>query len=44
MLVAALAVVIGKVVVKKVPLHLVHRIAGVVFAVFAVLAAIAAIR
>ncbi|HEV7205977.1 MAG TPA: TMEM165/GDT1 family protein [Jatrophihabitans sp.] len=43
-LVAALAVVIGKVVVKKVPLHLVHRIAGVVFAVFAVLAAVTAMR
>ena len=37
--VAALAVVAGKVVVKQVPLHLVHRVAGALFAVFAVLAA-----
>ncbi|HEU5267145.1 MAG TPA: TMEM165/GDT1 family protein [Jatrophihabitans sp.] len=43
-LVAALAVVAGKFVVRKVPLHLVHRVAGVVFAGFAVLAAVAAIR
>jgi putative Ca2+/H+ antiporter (TMEM165/GDT1 family) len=42
--VAALAVVAGKLVVRKVPLHLVHRIAGVLFAGFAVFAAIAAIR
>jgi putative Ca2+/H+ antiporter (TMEM165/GDT1 family) len=42
--VAALAVVAGKFVVRKVPLHLVHRVAGVVFAGFAVLAAVAAIR
>ena len=42
--VAALAVVAGKLVVKRVPLHLVHRVAGVLFAVFAVLAAVAAIR
>jgi putative Ca2+/H+ antiporter (TMEM165/GDT1 family) len=42
--VAALAVVAGKLVVKRVPLHLVHRIAGVLFAVFAVLAIVAAIR
>lgn len=40
--VAALAVVAGRVVVARVPLHLVHRIAGVVFAIFAVIAAIAA--
>ncbi|WP_375477945.1 TMEM165/GDT1 family protein [uncultured Jatrophihabitans sp.] len=43
-LVAALAVVAGSVIVRRVPLHLVHRIAGAVFAVFAVLAAVAAIR
>ena len=42
--VAALAAVAGKVVVRKVPLHLVHRVAGGLFAAFAVLAAIAAIR
>ncbi len=42
--VAALAVVAGKLVVKKVPLHLIHRIAGALFTVFAVLAAVAAIR
>lgn len=40
--VAAVAVVAGKVIVKKVPLHLVHRVAGGVFAVFAALAALAA--
>jgi putative Ca2+/H+ antiporter (TMEM165/GDT1 family) len=42
--VAAVAVVAGKLVVRKVPLHLVHRIAGVLFAVFAVLAGVAAAR
>jgi putative Ca2+/H+ antiporter (TMEM165/GDT1 family) len=41
-LIAALAVVAGRVVVRRVPLHLVHRIAGGVFAAFAVLAAVAA--
>jgi putative Ca2+/H+ antiporter (TMEM165/GDT1 family) len=41
--VAALAIVAGKVVVKRVPLHLVHRVAGVLFAVFAVVAATAAL-
>jgi putative Ca2+/H+ antiporter (TMEM165/GDT1 family) len=40
--VAALAVVAGKAVVRRVPLHLVHRVAGGVFAVFAVIAAISA--
>lgn len=40
--IAALAVVAGKLVVRRVPLHLVHRGAGVLFAVFAVLAAVAA--
>ena len=39
--VAALAVVAGELVVERVPLRLVHRVAGVLFAVFAVLAAIA---
>lgn len=40
--VAAIAVVAGKAVVRRVPLHLVHRVAGVVFGVFAVIAAISA--
>ncbi len=42
--VAALAVLVGKVILRRVPLQLVHRIAAVMFAVFAVLAAAAAIR
>jgi Ca2+/H+ antiporter, TMEM165/GDT1 family len=42
-LVAALAVVVGRVVLQRVPLHLVHRIAGGLFAAFAALAAGAAI-
>jgi putative Ca2+/H+ antiporter (TMEM165/GDT1 family) len=42
--VAALAVVAGKVIVARVPLRLVHRIAGALFTVFAVAAAVAAIR
>lgn len=42
--VAVLATLIGKLVVRRVPLHLVHRAAGVLFAVFAVIAAVAAIR
>jgi Ca2+/H+ antiporter, TMEM165/GDT1 family len=42
--VATVAVVAGRIVVRRVPLHLVHRIAGALFTVFAVLAAIAAIR
>ena len=41
--VAALAVVVGKLIVRRVPLHLVHRVAGALFAIFAVVAAIAAI-
>jgi putative Ca2+/H+ antiporter (TMEM165/GDT1 family) len=41
-LIAVLAVVAGRLVVRRVPLHLVHRVAGVVFAAFAVLAAVAA--
>lgn len=41
-LVAAIAVVAGKTVVRRVPLHLVHRVAGLVFAVFALIAAIGA--
>jgi Ca2+/H+ antiporter, TMEM165/GDT1 family len=41
--VAALAVVAGRVVLRWLPLHLVHRAAGVLFAVFAVIVAVAAI-
>jgi putative Ca2+/H+ antiporter (TMEM165/GDT1 family) len=40
--VAALAVVTGRLVVKRVPVRFVHRVAGGVFAVFAVLAALEA--
>jgi putative Ca2+/H+ antiporter (TMEM165/GDT1 family) len=40
--VAALAVVAGRAVVRRVPLRMVHRVAGVLFAVFAVATAIAA--
>jgi putative Ca2+/H+ antiporter (TMEM165/GDT1 family) len=40
--VAAVAVVAGRVVVRRVPLRLVHRVAGVAFALFAVLAGVAA--
>jgi putative Ca2+/H+ antiporter (TMEM165/GDT1 family) len=40
--VATLAVVAGRVVVRRIPLRLVHRVAGVAFAVFAVVAAAAA--
>jgi Ca2+/H+ antiporter, TMEM165/GDT1 family len=41
--VAALAVVAGRLVVKRVPVRVVHRVAGGVFAVFAVLATLEAI-
>lgn len=41
--VAVIAVLAGRAVVRKVPLRLVHRIAGVLFAVFAAVAGIAAI-
>jgi putative Ca2+/H+ antiporter (TMEM165/GDT1 family) len=41
--VAAIAAVAGRVVVHRVPLHVVHRVAGGLFAVFAVLAGTAAI-
>jgi putative Ca2+/H+ antiporter (TMEM165/GDT1 family) len=41
--VAALAVVAGRFVVKRIPLRLVHRAAGALFALFAVLAGVAAI-
>ncbi|HEX8093871.1 TMEM165/GDT1 family protein [Jatrophihabitans sp.] len=42
--VAALAVLIGKAILRRVPLQLVHRVAAVAFAVFAVIAGVAAIR
>lgn len=42
--VAALATLIGKAILRRVPLQLVHRIAAALFAVFAILAAVAAIR
>ncbi|MEP6598343.1 MAG: TMEM165/GDT1 family protein [Actinomycetota bacterium] len=42
--VAALAVVAGKVILRRVPVRVVHRVAGVLFAVFAVIAAVSAIR
>jgi putative Ca2+/H+ antiporter (TMEM165/GDT1 family) len=42
--VAAVAVLIGTVILRRVPLHLVHRAAAVLFAGFAVLAAVAAVR
>jgi Ca2+/H+ antiporter, TMEM165/GDT1 family len=41
--VAGLAVVAGRLVVKRVPVPVVHRVAGAVFAVFAVLAALEAV-
>ncbi len=42
--VATLAVLIGRVILVRVPLELVHRVAAVAFAVFALLAALAAVR
>src|SRR3954447_6370861 len=42
--VAFLAVVLGKVILRRVPLQLLHRLAAVLFGVFAVIAAVAAIR
>ena len=41
-LVATAAVLAGKVIIRRVPLRLVHRVAGAVFAVFAIFAAVAA--
>jgi len=41
-LVAAVAIVAGRLVLRRVPLRLVHRVAGAVFAAFAVAAAVAA--
>ena len=42
--VACLAVGLGKVILRRVPLQLLHRLAAVLFGVFAVIAAVAAIR
>jgi putative Ca2+/H+ antiporter (TMEM165/GDT1 family) len=42
--VAGLAVLAGRELSKRVPLHLVQRVAGVVFAAFAVIAAVEAVR
>ncbi|HEY0166670.1 MAG TPA: TMEM165/GDT1 family protein [Jatrophihabitans sp.] len=42
--VATLAVLVGKVILRRVPLRLVHRVAAVAFTVFAVVAAVAAVR
>jgi putative Ca2+/H+ antiporter (TMEM165/GDT1 family) len=42
--VAVLATLVGKLIVRRVPLHLVHRAAGVLFGVFAVVAAVSAVH
>jgi putative Ca2+/H+ antiporter (TMEM165/GDT1 family) len=42
--VAAVAVLAGQVIIKRVPVRVVHRLAGVLFAVFAVVAAVGAVR
>lgn len=42
--VATVAVGAGKFIVRRVPVRIVHRVAGVLFAVFAVIAAVSAIR
>jgi Ca2+/H+ antiporter, TMEM165/GDT1 family len=42
--VAVIAVLAGRVIVKRVPVRLVHRVAGGLFAAFAVVAAVSAIR
>jgi putative Ca2+/H+ antiporter (TMEM165/GDT1 family) len=42
--VAVLAAYLGRSLVKRIPLHLIHGIAGVLFAVFAVIAAVSAAR
>ena len=42
--VAGLAVQLGRVILRRVPLRLIHRLATVLFAVLAVLAAVAALR
>jgi putative Ca2+/H+ antiporter (TMEM165/GDT1 family) len=42
--VAVLAALLGRAVLRKVPLNLIHQIAGALFSVFAIVAAVAAIR
>ncbi|HEY3631999.1 MAG TPA: TMEM165/GDT1 family protein [Jatrophihabitantaceae bacterium] len=42
--VAVIAMLAGRVIVKRVPVRLVHRVAGVLFAAFAVVALVSAIR
>lgn len=42
--VAVIAVLAGRVIVKRVPVRVVHRVAGALFAAFAVVAAVSAIR
>ena len=42
--VACLAALAGKAILRKVPLHLIHRIAATLFTIFAIIAAISAIR
>jgi putative Ca2+/H+ antiporter (TMEM165/GDT1 family) len=42
--VAVVAALAGRVIVRRVPVRIVHRVAGVLFAAFAVLAAVAAVR
>ena len=42
--VAALGVWAGQLILRRVPVHVIHQVAGVLFAAFAILAAIAAIR
>jgi putative Ca2+/H+ antiporter (TMEM165/GDT1 family) len=42
--IAAIAVVAGRMIIKRIPVRVVHRVAGVMFAAFAVVATIQAIR
>jgi putative Ca2+/H+ antiporter (TMEM165/GDT1 family) len=42
--VAVLAALLGRAILRKVPLNLIHQIAGALFTVFAIVAAVAAIR
>ena len=42
--VAALAVLLGKVILRRVPLNLIHQLAALLFTAFAVIAAVAAVR
>jgi putative Ca2+/H+ antiporter (TMEM165/GDT1 family) len=42
-LIAAIAVVAGRVIIRRIPVRIVHRVAGLAFAVFAVVAGISAV-